>query len=201
VKKDFWIGSTFAIHHFVLDSNNSNRRWPMAALQNNRISLRMDIDQTLEYSVLLLSFDFLMTELLCDVMAESKIDARHAWSPAEAGDHVAIRRPHLILVDWDVDGEDTIAIHRQLRRAMRLNDVPAILMTDANVSQGLRSALSLEGVRWILEKPIVPTSLPKLIKSTITEADMNAHKNSGGFRLAPRIHAGESASGAMWQKI
>jgi DNA-binding response OmpR family regulator len=174
----------------------------MAALQNNPISLRMEMEQTLEYSVLLLSSDFLMTEMLCDVMAESKIDARHACSPLDAGYAVAIRRPHLIVIDWDVDGEDTVAIHRQLRKDMHLQDVPVILMTDAGISQGLRSTLSFDGVRWILEKPIVPTSLPKLIKSTITEADLNSHKNGGGgFRLAPRIHAGESASGAMWQKI
>jgi DNA-binding response OmpR family regulator len=173
----------------------------MAALQNNRVSLRMEMEQTLEYSVLLLSSDFLMTEMLCDVMADSKIDARHAWSPLDARDTVAIRKPHLILIDWDVDGEDTVTMHRQLRKAMRLHDVPAILMTDAGISQGLRSTLSFDGVRWILEKPIVPTSLPKLIKSTITEVAVNAHKNVGAFRLAPRIHAGESASGAMWQKI
>jgi len=174
----------------------------MAALHNDRVSLHMKMDQTLEYSVLLISCDFLMTEMLCDVMADSRIAARHAASPLDARDAVAVCRPHLILVDWDAEGEDMITMHRQLRKAMGLHDVPAILMTDAKISQGLRSTLSFDGIRWILEKPIVPTSLPKLIKSTITEADLNAQKNAvGGFRLAPRIHAGESASGAMWQKI
>lgn len=173
----------------------------MDTLRNRICTLGAEAETKLGYQIILLSFDFLMTELLSDVLGESRIQLRHASSLEEARLAVFNQKPQLLLIDWESDGVDTLAIQRRLRESMRLVDVPTILMTDAVVSPGRRSLLAAQGIRWILEKPIVPTSLPKLIKTTITEADINSRKRHEGCRPASFIHAGETASGAMWQKV
>jgi len=98
-------------------------------------------------------------ELVRAVIEESFIEAIHVRS-ADAS--VAIRVLAFDLVVLDCDDQDPFG--RELIRALRGEKAPIILLTHYRVDRLLRRQLSEGGVSWILEKPVVVTSLPKLFR-------------------------------------
>jgi two-component system chemotaxis response regulator CheY len=144
-------------------------------------------------SVLFLGADVLQGMLIRSVLLNSGIDVRIAVNEQEA--HAAARTFHfdLVMAEWDSESLDGRAIVLELRKKVpHFSAVPAILVTYREVSDLSRFELSQRGFRCILQKPIVATSLPKLIKSMI-----------GGepYLCARFIACGETASGLNWSAV
>lgn len=121
--------------------------------------------------ILVLEDDFVHGAMIQMVLEEAGFDVHSVSSASEAIEIARKQMPDLILVGWDGDGIDGRSMLTFLRmRAPMLAQVPAVLMTDREISTKLRLGLATEGYAWILQKPIVMTSLPKLVQHTLAEA-------------------------------
>lgn len=111
--------------------------------------------------------------------------------------------PDLVLVSWDTDGIDGRTMLMSLRgRVPALLKIPALLMTDREVNARLRLELSMEGYHWILQKPIVMTSLPKLVHWTVAEAQHRPLSGPAQRHISKLfIRCGATASGALGEAV
>ena len=135
--------------------------------------------------VLVLEDDLVHGALIQMVLEAAHIQVHFASSASEAIENAKKRVPDLILVGWDGDGIDGRSMLTFLRmRAPQLAQVPVILMTDREISGKLRLGLATEGYTWILQKPIVMSSLPKLVQRTVTEARAKPMRASRPNQLA-----------------
>jgi DNA-binding response OmpR family regulator len=135
------------------------------------------------------------------VLIEGEISVTMAANVEDATDAVAAQIPHVVLLDWDIDGLDGRSILRVIKKNQKSRHVPVLVMTNRATTEALKRELLMYGVQWILEKPIVPLSLPRLIKRTI--ADGIPPGQSGGLfqRRAILVGCGQTASGAMWNSV
>lgn len=137
--------------------------------------------------VLLITDDWLQVELLKTVLPEDEFDVS-VLSSGTKYTAASFPVPDLILADWDNDTIDARAITLTLKRSHRdLKNVPAILITSRMVALTRELAGTFS---WILEKPIVTTSLPKLLRWTVKSCNARNH-------LRAFIQHGSTASGAM----
>ena len=115
---------------------------------------------------------------------------------------MAVKIPDVVLLDWDTDGVDGEAVLRGLRSNPDTRRVPVILLTNRAVPEAIRRDLAGYGVHWILEKPIVPLSLPKLIERTIQSVARNGDTPAPQFqRSALLVECGQTASGVAWKAV
>ncbi|HEY3321685.1 MAG TPA: response regulator [Planctomycetota bacterium] len=135
--------------------------------------MRFQLDE--HATVLILESDVIHGTLLKAVVEQAGGEALLAGTPEEALEHVDGVTPALILAAWDTDGLDGRTAVRDLRaQHAELRRVPAILMTDRNLTQLVCHQLRGENFRWILQKPIVVTSLPKLIERCCRDSQVRA---------------------------
>jgi response regulator RpfG family c-di-GMP phosphodiesterase len=105
--------------------------------------------------------------------------------------------PDLLLVGWNTEGQNGRALVASVKaHHPRIRKVPVIFMVDHDVAKGTQIGLASLEIRWILQKPIVTASLPKLVMRTITQP------NRIGIRpinelLPQKIAFGLSASQAL----
>lgn len=156
---------------------------------------------TVPRRMLFVAGDSMHTELILMVLFErmtvTMLSHAGASSPA-----ISLQTPDVILLDWDTEGVDGEAFLRGLRANPELSCVPIILLTNRIVSECVRRELATFGVHWILEKPIVPLSLPKLVERTIE----NARRVEGSVgpqlqRSALLVECGQTASSAGWKAM
>ncbi len=143
--------------------------------------------------VLVLDDDLLHGALVSMVLTRAGFIVRHAQTLEDAIVCVVQNAPDLILANWDIDGIDGRAAVLALRRKVfDLRTTPALLLSDRSISEKLRMQLSRENFCWILEKPIVATSLPKLASCTIAGARGLAVRAQ--WRAAQLVASGDTAS-------
>jgi CheY-like chemotaxis protein len=123
-----------------------------------------------------------------------------AQSGAELSKTIVTEMPHLILIDWDEEGIDGRSNLRAIRTRQESRKIPVLVMTNVAVTEHLTRELGMLGVQWILEKPIVPLSLPKLIVRTISGV------SASGQSIVPRgraflVNCGQTATGVQWQAV
>jgi len=141
-------------------------------------------------AALLLEDDLVHGALLRMVLEASGFAAPVAATLDEALGALNGTLPNLILVGWDIDGIDGRAILGKLRaRVPGLARVPVLLMTDRELCARTRLELALEGYTWVLQKPIVMTSLPKLIAHVLAPPRAKATPSAVRERLLPRFLA------------
>lgn len=136
---------------------------------------------------LLITDDWLQIELIKTVLPENEFEVHvlNSGSEYNAGSYAV---PDLILADWDDYSIDGRAITLMLKkRHYDLTNVPSILITSRMVTLTRELAGTFS---WILEKPIVTTSLPKLLRWTVKSCNARNH-------LRAFIQHGSTASGAM----
>ncbi|MGD0088717.1 MAG: response regulator [Planctomycetota bacterium] len=152
-------------------------------------------------SVLLLEDNPLHGALLQMVLEASGMEVFKASAASEAARIAGKQAPDLILVSWDTEGLDGRALLAFLRLSVpELAGVPVLLMTDRNISGTLRMVLAKEGYLWILQKPLVPTSLPKLIQRTIADHTRRLRGSRVGQPvLGQFVGCGATASGFYLQ--
>jgi CheY-like chemotaxis protein len=106
-----------------------------------------------------------------------------------------MQQPDLVLADWDSEGVDGRAAVKALQGSSRIaGKTPAILLTDRRVPHVLATALAREGFRWVLRKPLVLSSLPKLIHRTLNSC--RGFAENPHLQFASIIAEGQTASGA-----
>ena len=154
----------------------------------------------LPHRVLLVAGDNIHTHLIRMVLLNNDIRIVSAQNSTEVNAAIAAELPHLVLLDWDVDGIDGRAILRAMKTNQETRKMPVLVITNRTVTEGLKLELGMYGVRWILEKPIVPLSLPKLIVKMLSGALAD---QAGAIcqRKAALIACGQSASGVMWKSV
>ncbi|HYG75122.1 MAG TPA: response regulator [Planctomycetota bacterium] len=134
------------------------------------------------------------------VLESSNIRVRQAESLEEAAEFAPEALPKLILADWDMDGLDGRTLVANLRACCnQLRSVPAILLTDRVLIPGIVRELMSENYAWILKKPIVTTSLPKLILRTVNDS-ASAQRPLGRTRI-PLLDFGETASSSFMPAV
>jgi len=155
----------------------------------------------LPYRVLLVAGDNVHTQLVKMILLNDDMRVFTAQNATEATASIAAEMPHILIVDWDVDGIDGRAILRAIKTNQETRRLPVLVMTNRAVTDNLKRELTLYGVQWILEKPIVPMSLPKLIVRTL-KGESPTDLQGGTFqRRALLIDNGQTASGAMWKSV
>jgi len=103
-------------------------------------------------------------DMLRAFLANNELDVVHVFDSEDAVSALKILTFDLVLIDCD----DT-DIHGQ-EIVQRLNvgqHIPVMVLTYYTLDFSARRQLSRKGVRWILQKPVVVASLPKLILHTI----------------------------------
>jgi DNA-binding response OmpR family regulator len=149
-------------------------------------------------SVLLISDNPMSCELVSSILRHDEIIVAHADTVEDSMLVANAIFPHLILADWDTEGvEGRKTVVELKRRTPSLAHLPSILMTDREISRVTRLELSRQGFRWILQKPVVTTSLPTLVRRTISESGQGRRSN----RFAVLVSEGQTASGAMFEAI
>ncbi len=124
------------------------------------------------------------------------ISVQFATSEVDLAHMIGLNVPDVILADWDMDGTNGRATVKSLFEGGRVaRTTPAVLMTDHHVPQTLVNTLTQEGFQWVLRKPIVLSSLPKLIKRTVANAQ-NAEMDRRIEKLTRVVQHSETASGA-----
>jgi|GEM_PF-5619802 len=148
--------------------------------------------------VLLLTNDLTEASLISMVLKASNIDVSMVFSDLEMISALDIALPDLILADWDKEGMNGRAIVTAMRTvAIGVKTVPSILMTDRTLNEVSRINLAVDGFRWVLEKPVVVTSLPKLIQHTLIESwNVKQHARQTQF-----VHFGDTASSALMESV
>lgn len=163
-------------------------------------------------SVLILEDDLLHSALLQMVLEAAGFEVHVASTVEEALETLGRAWPDAVLADWDMDGMDGRALLRALRAQVPgCEKVPTVLMTDREMNARTQLELSMEGYVWILQKPIVVTSLPKLILHTTAETAGTAGQARGGTcghgqaeksEFSARvIRSGRTASGAFMDAV
>ena len=154
-------------------------------------------------TILLVASESMHTELVRMVLMDRGMSVHTPPAASASNPLLQIEIPNLILVDWDAEGVDGEALLRGFRNNADTRKVPVIAMTHIAVTEPFRRKLIPFNVQWILEKPIVTLSLPKLIERTIKS---NAAGNGGGAncryqQCALLVECGETASGALWKAV
>jgi DNA-binding response OmpR family regulator len=146
-------------------------------------------------TVLLLDDDLMHGALVGMVLGDAGFEIRVATTEQEAREAMVDGLPDCIMAGWDADGLDGLALVRRLRSSVpRLAEVPTLLVTDRQINGRTRLELSIEGIRWILEKPVVVTSLPKLVQCTVAESETRRTYPSGRHCSARIVDSGTTAS-------
>jgi DNA-binding response OmpR family regulator len=137
-------------------------------------------------------------ELIKMVLQKSGITVYHARDYDEAEQAVRSFKPDAILASLNEDGLDgrEIVFHLKCEHS-ELRGVPVILMSEIRLSEAARRDLVTLGVNWVLEKPIVPTSLPKLVRETVREASVLNDRNY----FARKVGVGQTASSALMASV
>ena len=108
-------------------------------------------------------------ELVKLILEQAGIAVFHFSTEEELAAAVETATPDLFLVDWN-DGFDGLGMVSRLKQKHpSLRPIPIVLMSERGIYGLLRKRLYDLGVKWILEKPIVATSLPKLVAATIRQ--------------------------------
>ncbi|HEY3323031.1 MAG TPA: hypothetical protein VGP72_21445 [Planctomycetota bacterium] len=117
-------------------------------------------------SVLLIE-DAVEGELVSMVLEQARIGVRHVWSLPDATESLSQGAPDLILVGWSEDAfSGMFTLRSLLSLCPALERTPIILMADHKLSDFHRYRLSRLNIKWVLEKPVVPTAIPRLIRRT-----------------------------------
>ena len=154
----------------------------------------------LPYRVLLIAGDNVHTQLIRMILVNSDMRIGSAQTTVDAAAAIAAQLPHLVLLDWDIEGIDGRAVLRSIKTNQETRKMPVLVMTNRPVTESLKLELGIYGVQWVLEKPIVPLSLPKLIIKILNGASV---EQAGAVfqRKAALIACGQTASGALWKSI
>jgi DNA-binding response OmpR family regulator len=108
--------------------------------------------------------------------------------------------PDLLLVGWSNEGLDGLAVITRLKQEHpHLRRVPVILMADHRIGEYTRYDLHKLGVTWVLEKPVVATSLPKLIAATLGRRRPHIAKVQD--LIPQQIGFGSTASAALYPAV
>jgi DNA-binding response OmpR family regulator len=138
-------------------------------------------------------------ELVKLILEQTGIAVLHCISEEELAEAVASATPDLLLVGWDdrFDGLGMVSRLKQGHPALR--SIPIVLMAGCRVDGQQRRRLCDLGVKWILEKPIVATSLPKLVAATIRQK--SSQVISLRDLMPSRITLGQTASAAIHHAV
>lgn len=150
---------------------------------------------------LLMASDNVHTRLVGMVLTENDIVVQTAANAAEVSEAISAQIPNVILLDWDVDGLDGRSILRIIKKNPKSRHIPVLVMTNRAVTETMKREMMMYGVQWILEKPIVALSLPKLIIRTAEEGTSMEQTNGFFQRKALLVDFGQTASGAMWKSV
>jgi DNA-binding NarL/FixJ family response regulator len=112
----------------------------------------------------------------------------------DAGAAMRRGRFDVLVLGWNYESFDAFCFAKSLcSQFPHLSRSSIIVMADHMISLQGRRQLSDFGVRWILQKPVVATSLPKLIRHVIAQTyDFN-----GMRRLSHQVPLGESVSAML----
>jgi response regulator RpfG family c-di-GMP phosphodiesterase len=179
---------------------------PHAAVPINsqQSSLWKSVDsssQSRGISLLLLAGDSMHTQLVNMVLSNSRYSMHSQQEAHQSRAALAIELPDVVLLDWDSEGIDGLAVLRGLRSKAETARVPVIVMTNRALSSRWQRELAAYGVKWVLEKPIVAMGLPKLIERTIQAAHGNGPQDCHFQRSALLVECGQTASGASFKSI
>ncbi|MCY3020034.1 MAG: response regulator [Planctomycetota bacterium] len=154
-------------------------------------------------SVLLIDDDLLHGALIRAVLETAGISVFTACSEQEACDVLRTTIPDALLVGWDAEGIDGRAVLTRLKARMPLlRGVPAVLMTDRDLCDRARRELLQAGHEWVLQKPVVVTSLPKLVAHAVAEARSRARESR--YVRQSRVHfidCGSTASDCFMEAV
>ena len=153
--------------------------------------------------ILFVAGDSMHTQLVKMILCNQNYSIQAVQEAGASNAALAVEVPNLVLLDWDTNGIDGEAVLRGLRGNSETRRVPVILMTNRGMSESARRELAGFGVHWILEKPIVATSLPKLIERTIAAANQpNPSSAECRYqRSALLVECGQTASGVLWKAV
>ncbi len=156
------------------------------------------------HSVLLIEDNTTDISLLEMLLTHAGLKVQTASTEEEAMSLAKKFVPDLILASWETDGLDSRKVVRRLRKEIvRYARIPAILMTRRDVGRSIGLSLAQQDFKWILQKPIVATSLPKLIDQTVCEAYLQilTARASNAWQGAPCIGYGQTASSMFWGNV
>ena len=149
-------------------------------------------------SVLLIE-DAFNGELISSLLQDAGLSVWHSRDENDAATAVCCFNPDVMLVAFNDAGPDGPAIVAQLKASMpRLQNVPVIVMTESRMSALARRRLATLNVTWILEKPLVLTSLPKLVRATMRSSNADVVQSQ---RFVQQIEFGQSASSALMRCV
>ena len=154
----------------------------------------------LPHRVLLIAGENVHSQLIRMILLNSDMRIGFAQTTVEAATAIAAELPHVVLVDWDIEGIDGRAVLRSIKSNQETRKMPVVVMTNRPVTENLKLELGMYGVRWVLEKPIVPLSLPKLIVKMLSGASVE-QAGAVFHRKAVLIGCGQTASGALWKSV
>jgi PAS domain S-box-containing protein len=106
-----------------------------------------------------------------------------------AGNHAAAKLPAVVVLDWERNGSDCIAVARAIRQIAPADKCPIIVMASTAAAAALQRE-KVEGVvDALLTKPVTA--------STLNNAAVAARRNraNAGVELAPRVPAGFELAG------
>ena len=137
-------------------------------------------------------------ELIKMILQKAGLVVRCVETYDEAAKTLRSFLPDLILAAINEDGMDGNEITFQLKcENEELRKIPVILMSDIRLSEAARRDMIALGVNWVLEKPIVPTSLPKLVRETIRSASVLNDRNY----FSRKVGCGQTASSALMASV
>jgi DNA-binding response OmpR family regulator len=140
-------------------------------------------------------------ELARLVLEQADVPVRHVSSQEEAEKVLTSFVPEVLLVGWGEDGFDGRAILAMLKfRHPALRGTPVVLMTDHKLDEFTCYNLSRFNIKWILEKPIVPTGLPRLMRRIVRQ-DAVQVTTSGWNSLPRQVEFGQTASCAYMNAV
>ena len=114
--------------------------------------------------------DNLDGELMRLVLEHYGMKCIHAQNEEEAHRMLKSSAVDAILVSWNDNEIDGCLVERLAPKFPHLKNVPVLLVTDYKIDVLTEQQLSRGGISWILQKPIVASSLPKAVRSAITES-------------------------------
>ncbi len=139
--------------------------------------------------------DAMHGELISSLLLHSGFSVWHASDEEDAMLAARCFTPDVMLVALNDNGTDGPVIVAKLKAENpHLKNVPVILMSERSLSQMARRGMATLNITWILEKPLVLTSLPKLILATIGSSRRNLVRSS---RYIRQIEFGQTASSAL----
>lgn len=174
---------------------------PMSSQQSSVWKSVDGSSQGRSISLLLLAGDSMHTQLVNMVLSSSHFSMHSQQDAQQSSVALAIEVPDVVLLDWDSEGIDGLAVLRGLRSKATTARVPVIVMTNRALSPRWQRELAAYGVKWVLEKPIVALGLPKLIERSILAANSNGLQDCHFQRSALLVECGQTASGASFKSI